>query len=195
MRRPHDEVGASERDVPISARRLPQSSIRLADSMSFRPAALPRPRKRAAREPVRTGDSMLVFRHRGCRLANTIRGVSRSLSIRTAAIQGFAKLADSVREDHRSRSRCPPSGRDRGAKGVARRSSMSFTVSPVSEPYAPPAVAETQSAPDGRRAQQDANRRRQHPRHAAPAPAGERSDLGPEPDAMPSVGTLIDVHG
>jgi len=69
---------------------------------------------------------------------------------------------------------------------------MSFTVSPVSEPYAPQAVVETVSVNDGAHAQQDGSRRRHPHHHIEPPPASGRP--APSADAeSPRTGTLIDV--
>jgi hypothetical protein len=71
---------------------------------------------------------------------------------------------------------------------------MSFTIAPVSESYAPPAVAETEITNDRQHAQQDANHRR-HPHRQPETPvSGEQPALTPEPESRRAIGTLIDVR-
>jgi hypothetical protein len=72
---------------------------------------------------------------------------------------------------------------------------MSLTVSPASAPYAPPAVAEMESATHGhgQHLQRDANRRHPHPHAETPAPA-EPEDLSPASGSPATHGTLIDVR-
>jgi hypothetical protein len=70
---------------------------------------------------------------------------------------------------------------------------MSFTISPVSESYAPPAVAETEIAKDRQHSQQDAPRRHPHPHPETPA-SRELSAAPPESESPRAIGTLIDVR-
>ncbi|MES1255833.1 MAG: hypothetical protein ABUS56_09510 [Acidobacteriota bacterium] len=71
---------------------------------------------------------------------------------------------------------------------------MSFSIPPVSDPYPTPLVGETQSITDRQRAREEADRRRhQHP-HPDPHVAEEQDVPAKDPDAHPTVGTLIDVR-
>ena len=70
---------------------------------------------------------------------------------------------------------------------------MSFSVTPASDPYATPLVAEPQSATDRRRARDDANRRRRPHSHAETARGDDPAPATPDADAVPPIGTLIDV--
>jgi hypothetical protein len=68
---------------------------------------------------------------------------------------------------------------------------MSVSIPPVSDPYPTPLVDGTQSATDRQRAREDANRRRQPHHQGAPQPDAPQPQ---EPDASPTIGTLIDVR-
>jgi hypothetical protein len=70
---------------------------------------------------------------------------------------------------------------------------MPLTVSPASAPYAPPAVAEMESATHGQHLQREANRRH-HPHPHADTPASaEPEDACAALESPPTHGTLIDV--
>ena len=71
---------------------------------------------------------------------------------------------------------------------------MPLTVSPVSAPYAPPAVVEMESATHGQHLQREASRRHHpHPHAGTPAPAAPE-DLSVEAESPVTLGTLIDVR-
>jgi hypothetical protein len=71
---------------------------------------------------------------------------------------------------------------------------MSFSIPPVSDPYPTPLVGETHSATDRQRARQEADRRRHQHAHPDPQATDERDAPATDPDARPTVGTLIDVR-
>jgi hypothetical protein len=71
---------------------------------------------------------------------------------------------------------------------------MSFTISPVSTPYAPAAVAETEISNDRQHTQQEANRRRQPHRHTETPVPDEQQAPSSDADSLPTVGTLIDAR-
>ncbi len=71
---------------------------------------------------------------------------------------------------------------------------MSFSVLPVSTPFAIPVAAETHKGAIDRRAHDEANRRRhRHPPANAPSPV-EPEASSPDPNLRPRLGTLIDVQ-
>jgi hypothetical protein len=71
---------------------------------------------------------------------------------------------------------------------------MSFTISPVPESYAAPAVIETEGPHDRHHAQPDAERRRHHhPSTGTPA-SGDAPASAPQPVGPSTIGTLIDIR-